>query len=139
MADLLFGGFDLMPVPIRKERKLRMRDHFSLADYTDDELRSRFRFGRESTEFLVELLRDDFERATSRNHGLSTTVQILVAFRFFATAFLRSSYWRYSGLVKVYRTSHHQQRLLCPCTEANKLHQVAIDRSRDTSKQTKIL
>lgn len=84
MADLLFGGFGLMSVPRRKERKFRLRDDFSLADYTDDELRSRYRFDRESIEFLVDLLRDDLERATSRNHALSTTVQVLVALRFFA-------------------------------------------------------
>lgn len=69
----------------KKERKFRLRDDFSLADYTDDELRSRYRFYRESIEFLVELLRDDLERATSRNHALSTTVQVLVALRFFAS------------------------------------------------------
>ena len=85
MADLLFGDLGLIPVPKRKERQFRLRDDFCLTDFTDNELRSRYRFGRESIEFLVELLRDDLERPTSRNHTLSTTVHVLVALRFFAS------------------------------------------------------
>lgn len=45
----------------RKERKFRLREDFSL----DDKLRSRYRFGRESIELLVDFLHDDFERATA--------------------------------------------------------------------------
>ena len=74
-----------MPAPRRKERTFRLPDDFSLSNFTDEELRSRYRFGRESIEFLSELLRDDLERDTSRNHALSTTVQVLVALRFFAS------------------------------------------------------
>ena len=85
MADLLFGDLGLVPVLKRKERQFWLRDDFSLTDFTDNELRSRYRFGRESIEFLVELLRDDIERPTSRNHDLSTTVQVLVALRFIAS------------------------------------------------------
>lgn len=85
MADLLLGGLGLMPAARRKERTFRLPDDFSLDDFTDEELRSRYRFGRESIEFLSELLRDDLERDTSRNHALSTTVQVLVALRFFAS------------------------------------------------------
>ena len=85
MADLLFGDLGLISVPKRKERQFRLRDDFSLTDFTDSELRSRYRFGRESIEFLVELLRDDLETPTSRNHALSTIVQVLVALRFFAS------------------------------------------------------
>ena len=110
MADLLLSGLGLMPAPRRKERTLRLPNDFSLRDFTDKELRSRYRFGRESIEFLSELLCDDLERDTSRNHTLSTTVQVLVALRFFA--------------------SRNRN------TETRKLHQVAIDRRRYTSKQT---
>lgn len=72
-----------MPGPVRrKARKFRLHDDFSLDEYTDDELRSRYRFGRESIELLVDLLRDDLQRATARNHVLSTAVQVLAALRF---------------------------------------------------------
>ena len=80
MADLLF---DLLPVAWQ-EKKFKMHD-IALANFTEEELRSRFRFGRESIEFLVPVLREDLERQTSRNHALSPTVQVLVALRFFAS------------------------------------------------------
>ena len=38
MADLLFGGFGVMPVARRKERRFSLPDNFSISDYTDDEL-----------------------------------------------------------------------------------------------------
>ena len=56
MADLLF---DLLAVP-RQEKKYRMHD-IDLRNISEDELKSRFRFGRDSIIFLVELLREDLE------------------------------------------------------------------------------
>ena len=50
---------------------------------------------------------------------------------------LSSSYWRYSGPVKVIRVPYNRSSFACPCTETKKLHQVAIDRRGDTSKQTR--
>ena len=73
MADLLFGGFHVMPVARRKERNFGLPDNFSISDYTDDELRSRYRFGREFIAILVDLLWDDLERSTSRNHTRMVT------------------------------------------------------------------
>ena len=80
MADLLF---DLFAVP-RQEKKYRIHDK-DLTNFSQDELKSRFRFGRDSIIFLVELLREDLERPTSRNHAFSPTAQVLVALRFFAS------------------------------------------------------
>ncbi|XP_068737172.1 putative nuclease HARBI1 [Montipora capricornis] len=80
MADFLF---DLLAVP-RQEKKYRMHDIDS-TNFSEDELKSRFRFGRDSIIFLVELLREDLEQQTSRNHALSPAVQVLVALRFFAS------------------------------------------------------
>ena len=71
MADLLFPKF---------------RQHeIYLDEFSDEELRSRYRFGRESIEFLTEILEKDLPRETKRNHALSPTLQILVALRFFAS------------------------------------------------------
>ena len=64
MADFLIGGLGLMPAPRRKDRTFRLPDDFSLSNFTNEELRSRYRFGRESIKFLSELLRDDLERQT---------------------------------------------------------------------------
>ena len=55
-----------------------------LDDFSDEELRSRYRFGRDSIEFLTEL-ENDVQRQTKRNHALlpTCTLQILVALHFF--------------------------------------------------------
>ena len=80
MADLLFPLID----PQIRERKFQQRE-IDLDELTDEELRSRYRFGRESIKFLVEILKDDLQRQTRRNHALSPTLQVLVALRFFAS------------------------------------------------------
>ena len=80
MADLLIP---VIPPKIRK-RKFRQQEIF-FEDVSDEELRSRYRFGRDSIEFLTEILKNDLQRQTKRNHALSPTQQILVALRFFAS------------------------------------------------------
>ena len=80
MADLLIP---VIPPKIRK-RKFRQHEIF-LEDVSDEELRCRYRFGRDSIEFLTEILKNDLQRQTKRNHALSPTQQILVALRFFAS------------------------------------------------------
>lgn len=80
MADLLFE----LVVPDRREREFRLRD-MALENFTNEELRCRYRFGRDSLQFLTELLQDDLQRQTRRNHALTPTVQLLVALRFFAS------------------------------------------------------
>ena len=80
MADLL------IPVKPPKIRKRKFRQHeIFLEDVSDEELRSRYRFGRDSIEFLTEILKNDLQRQTKRNHALSPIQQILVALRFFAS------------------------------------------------------
>ena len=133
MADLLFGRLGLMPGPVRrKARKFRLHDDFSLDEYTDEELRSRYRFGRESIELLIDLLRDDLERPpleTMPCQQLYSPCCVAV----FCLRKLSASYWRYHWFVKVDRVSHHQQSFLCPRTKTSTLHQVAIERSRNCS------
>ena len=80
MADLLIP---VIPPKIR-QRKFRQHKIF-LEDVSDDELRSRYRFGRDSIEFLTEILKTNLQRQTKRNHALSPTQQIPVALRFFAS------------------------------------------------------
>ena len=79
MADLLFPLID----PQIRERKFQQRE-IDLDELTDEELRSRYRFGWESKKF-VEILKDDLQRQTRRNHALSPTLKVLVALRFFAS------------------------------------------------------
>ena len=71
-----------MPAPRRKERTFRLPDDFSLSNFTNEELRSRYRFGRESIKFFIWA---PSRRSRKTNHALSTTVHVLVALRFFAS------------------------------------------------------
>ena len=70
-----------MPVARRKERRFRFPDSFSISDYRDDELRSRYRFGRESIAFLVDLLRDDLASISNpfnpENPGISSRISMI--------------------------------------------------------------
>ena len=59
MADL--------PLPKIREKKFRQQE-IDLDQFTDEELCSRYRFGRESIQYLVEILKNDFERQTRRKH-----------------------------------------------------------------------
>ena len=80
MADLLFPLID----PQIRERRFQQRE-IDLHELTDEELCSRYRFGRESIKFLIGNLKDDLQRQTRRNHALSPTLQVLAALRFFAS------------------------------------------------------
>lgn len=68
----------------RKERVFR-REMDLLQYYTERELRSRYRFGREGIEFIVDLLADEISPATRRSHLLSAKEQILITLRFVAS------------------------------------------------------
>lgn len=79
MADLLFY------VPARRRpRRFAFRAH-SLDDYTDEELRSRYRFGKASLKYIVDLIRDDLRRETRRNNAIPPLYQVLMALRFYAS------------------------------------------------------
>ena len=68
MADLL------IPVIRPQIREKRFRQHeIYLDDLSDEELLSRYRFGRDSIDFLTEILENDLQRQTKRNHALSPT------------------------------------------------------------------
>ena len=80
MADMLLFG----------ARRARPR-RFSLFNAHLDEylsekdVKSRFRFGRDSINHLADFLSDDLARNTARTHALSPHVKVLVALRFFAS------------------------------------------------------
>ena len=70
---------------VRRERTYRLRES-PLWDnsYTDEEIRNRFRFRRDSIVYLIELLHNDLVRPTNWNHALSVETQVLAALRFLA-------------------------------------------------------
>lgn len=82
-ASLNMAAFVMPPLKQRKERIFRgIKCH--LTNLTDEELRARYRFGRESIHYLVELLNNDLLRSTKKATGLSVEEQILIALRFYA-------------------------------------------------------
>ena len=59
MADL--------PLPQIREKKFRQQE-INLDQFTDEELCCKNRFGRESIQYLVEILKNDLERKTRKKH-----------------------------------------------------------------------
>ena len=59
MADL--------PLPQIREKKFRQQE-IDLDQFTDEELFSKNGFGRESIQYLVEILKNDLERKTRRKY-----------------------------------------------------------------------
>ena len=49
------------------------------------EVKSRYRFSRDSIQFITDMLATDLERPTERNRALKPQEQVLVALRFFAS------------------------------------------------------
>ena len=56
-----------LPFPQIRAKKFRQQE-IDLDQFTDEELFSKNRFGRESIQYLVEILKNDLERKTRRKH-----------------------------------------------------------------------
>ena len=67
-----------------RERRYR-HNNVNINGLSDTELRARYRFGRQSINFITNLVREDLIRSTMRNHSLAPEIQILIALRFFAS------------------------------------------------------
>ena len=70
-------------LPRKKRSFNRLLD--PLQSYTDFELRSRYRFGRESIMYIVDLIADEITPDTNRNHAVSAEMQVLITLRFLAS------------------------------------------------------
>ena len=81
MANLLFCDLRRR----RRARKFRTGTQFEIDDFTDEELRARYRFKRESILFITNLVAGDITRNTRRNHALSPLHQVPIALRFYAS------------------------------------------------------
>ncbi|XP_033731089.1 putative nuclease HARBI1 [Pecten maximus] len=77
----------LVLVVVPPQRKERIFRHQAILDgaFTDQELRQRYRFGRQSIMFLTHLLRQDLARKSRRNHALTVQQQVLSTLRFLAS------------------------------------------------------
>lgn len=81
MADLL-----IPIIPPKISEKMFLHHKIFLDNCSDKELHSIYRFGRDSIEFLTEILENDLQQQTKRNHALSPTLQILVVLHFFVSS-----------------------------------------------------
>ena len=83
MADLLYGCVAVDGRKERKQRQFRHKGFFTIDGFTNEQLRARYRFGRESIRYITDLFAEDLRRETLRNHPLS--VLFLRCFEGFST------------------------------------------------------
>ena len=68
----------------RRPRHFRSIHPFTM-NFSDEELRQRYRFGRQSIEYLADMLRADLERSTRKETALTVEQQFLIALRFYGS------------------------------------------------------
>lgn len=54
-------------------------------DYTDEQLRSRYRFGKISLTYIENLIKNYLQQETRRNHAIPPLYQVLMTLRFYAS------------------------------------------------------
>ena len=74
-----------LTIPNQRKTKIFRENIDYLDSYTDEELRLRFRFGKESIQYISNLLHALLQRKTHRNKAISTQLQVLITLRFFAS------------------------------------------------------
>ncbi|VDI71132.1 putative nuclease HARBI1 [Mytilus edulis] len=80
--------FNIPNVKVRKPRVFRGGNN--LTNLTEREMRERYRFGRETCDFLVDLLGKNLQRGTMKKTALTVEEQLSIALRFYASgAFLQ--------------------------------------------------
>ena len=84
MADLLLFG-RLADARRARPRRFRLCNAHLDEYLSENDVTSRFCFGRDSINYLADLFSDGLERNIARNHVLSPLAQVLVALRFFAS------------------------------------------------------
>ena len=117
---LLFGHL----ADARRTRPRRFRlFNARLDDYlSENDVKSRFRFGRDSINYLVDLLSDDLARNTARYHALLPLVQVLVALCFFASG---RGNRRYIQVTKIHSLTMHNFSITGSCTPPTYVHCLA--------------
>ena len=77
--------FLLQLPPVQQRRPRNYRFNANLLKYTDQELRARYRFGKESIQYITSLIETDLRRKTNRSRALRPIDQVLIALRFYAS------------------------------------------------------
>lgn len=130
MADFL-----LQLPPVQQRRPRNYQFNANLLNYTDEELRARYRFGSESIQFITNLIETDLRRKTNRSHALRPIDQVLIALRFYASG----NFLQVIGDTEVHRFTSSPWRLPTAICEAEHVHKVANNCSRHQRKQERFL
>jgi hypothetical protein len=77
--------YDLPRVHRCAERIFRREIGDMLLYYSDEELRRRYRFGRQTIRYITRLVEDEIRPATNRTHPVSATKQVLITLRYLAS------------------------------------------------------
>ena len=77
--------YDLPRVHRRAERIFRREIDDVLLYYSDEELRRRYCFGRQTIRYITRLAEDEIRPATNRTHPVSATKQVLITLRYLAS------------------------------------------------------
>ena len=89
-----------LAVPFVRERRARIyRCNDSILIYSNQKLRTRFRFGRASIEFNTNLIEADLQRKTNCYYVLKPIDQVLIALQFYASGgLLQVAYCKLSAI-----------------------------------------
>ena len=80
MAELLFG------LPCVRQRQARIyRYNDSILIYSNEKLRTRYRFGGASIEYTTNLIKADLQRKANCYYALKPIDQVLIALHFYAS------------------------------------------------------
>ena len=81
----MFEAFRLERVNQRARRRERIfRDRTNPLDlWTDEEMHAKYRFSRLSCLQIIDLLHDQLQHPTRRNHAIPPSLQVFIALRFF--------------------------------------------------------
>ena len=87
MNNVLFDNNLMLrhPPHRRRPRVYRHRPSHHLDTFTDEEIRDRYRFRRDSIQFICDIVDADLRRPTRRNHDRSVETQVLASMPFLAS------------------------------------------------------
>ena len=67
----------------RKRKDRVFRERFEINTMTDEEIRKRYRFGKESIEKIIQLVEHRINPTTKRSHALSAQLQVHMNYQHF--------------------------------------------------------
>ena len=109
---------------MRRRRARIYRYNDSILSYSNQKLRTRYRFGRASIEYNTNLTEADLQRKTNCYNALKPIDQVLMAIQIYASGCLLQVVGDTTGVNKsiVSLTVHEADAILEAITEHGKLH-----------------